>query len=227
MTDPPDEGRELTEPGATEPPAAEGSGIDRYLHIFDVGGKEVFGSLTQGMKVSELGLLEDEPFWENVRIKYHAQNDFKQLPIGGFRVDLLFELQTADGVKLPKGVKPSCRNFLLIELESEFSVEHYRKYLGYTAAIYGEFCKKSTDRVSLTLVVIYGQNIKPEEVDFSGICGSLTFEPHLVFLSDFDADEFWETVKNKIDGRERLTRFEIQKIIEWPQKVGATLQTVS
>jgi hypothetical protein len=72
VTDPPDEGRELT-----EPPAAEGLGIDRYLHIFDVGGKEVFGSLTQGMKVSELGLLEDEPFWENVRIKYHAQNDFK------------------------------------------------------------------------------------------------------------------------------------------------------
>jgi hypothetical protein len=103
---------------------------------------------------------------------------------------------------------------LIIDFESTVKREDFIKYLGYVYFISKMYCQLENRLYNITVAIIYTGDMKTAPDRFS--LGCLDFNLTQVFLSNFDGEEWYEALKQKVESGEMLSDEEIIRFIYLP-----------
>ena len=103
---------------------------------------------------------------------------------------------------------------LIVDYESQVKVENFIKYLGYIHAVLKLFFNQNDKVYNIAVLVIYTGDIKSASAQFTIDCLQITINQ--VFLSNFNTDELYDSLSNKVTAGEPLTDEDTIKFIFLP-----------
>ena len=103
---------------------------------------------------------------------------------------------------------------LIVDYESQVKVENFIKYLGYIHAVLKLFFNQNEKVYNIAVLVIYTGDIKSASAQFTIDCLQITINQ--VFLSNFNTDELYDSLSNKVTAGEPLTDEDTIKFIFLP-----------
>jgi hypothetical protein len=171
----------------------------------------------------EIGLLPEDRAWANFIAEAVLGSECPAScePYSFFRLDMVFKLKPDSNFESSPNFDPTATCILSIEMDEKGLSANHTKYVLYPDVLVNTHGLKTSKKLYLLFCAIFGTGVNPteQEEQLPLRLSSDMIEIKFIYLSKMDADEVFNSFKNKLESKQLPSLYEFYQFMNLPELI--------